>query len=170
MPLQKSIVKGAIWEAIGAVSLVLWTGDLAFSALWIAYRVITFPAYERTFKCIRRLKYKKSDSLSLFRQPIMRISTAIENAAITVSQASGTPVGRVVDVLTKVVQVEKVRAQNSTGVFNESGNSNITPRPLYANYNPAGCTCHGCSDIRNCPVHNTVRPVNSDFKVNIPKK
>lgn len=61
MAVRKSILKGVIWEIIGVVSLMVWTGDWMFSIGWVLYRMATFPVYERLFKWIRRRRYEPTN-------------------------------------------------------------------------------------------------------------
>lgn len=60
---KKSITKGVIWELIGVVSLLIWTGNLTFSIAWISYRILTFPPFEKIFNVIRAKIQKPRKSM-----------------------------------------------------------------------------------------------------------
>ncbi len=54
MRVTRSVVKGVVWEVIGVLSFVLYTGDWALSLMWAAYRTVSFPVYEYCFKFVAR--------------------------------------------------------------------------------------------------------------------
>lgn len=58
---RRSFLKGILWEALGVLSLCVYTGDIGFSLAWVGYRVITFPAYELVFKIITRKTNKQDE-------------------------------------------------------------------------------------------------------------
>lgn len=92
MAVRKSVIKGVIWEIIGVISLIIWTGDWAFSAGWIIYRIVTFPAYERLFKWIRRRKYNR-ERVDITIECTDNATKNIRKCAVAISACSGmTPV------------------------------------------------------------------------------
>jgi hypothetical protein len=60
---RRSFAKGIAWEALGVLSLCVYTGDVGFSLAWVGYRVTTFPIYELVFKIITR-KFNKQDGIN----------------------------------------------------------------------------------------------------------